>query len=217
MREGGTGSTRKEREEHERRALILDVAERLFAEKGLSDASMAEIAREAEFGVGTLYKYFEDKDTLIRSLVRDRMDAHFDELEAVLLAEAEPEEIVARTVGTYLASVKAHSQFFKFFMTSFHPGQDSSGSPVDVAFLDVRRQRVIGLTYAVFQRGIDSGRFAPVGAEALVGALFGMMMSFHMHGECHLAGGWDADEYKEKILRIFFHPVLLGEPREVRS
>ena len=215
MRDGVTGSRRKEREERERRAVILDVAERLFAEKGLSDTSMAEIAREAEFGVGTLYKYFEDKDTLIRTLVRDRMDAHFEALEAALLADAAPEELVARTVGTYLASVKAHSRFFKFFMTSFHPGQASSGGPVDVAFLDERRQRVIGLAHAVFQRGIDAGRFAPVGAEALVGALFGMMMSFHFHGECHLAGGWDADDFKEKILTIFFHPVLLVEGRGV--
>jgi len=218
MHNGDTGMTRKEREEQERRALILDVAERLLAEKGLGETSMAEIARESEFGVGTLYKYFEDKNTLIRTLVDDRMRTHFDALEAALLCEGEPEEKVERTVGAYLASVKAHNRFFKFFMTSFHPGAAEKGSdPVDVAFLNERRGRIIRLVSSVFACGIEAGRFAPVGAEALGSAIFGMMMSFHFYGECQLGGAWDVEEFKEKILTIFFHPVLLVEGRRGES
>jgi len=209
---------RKEREERDRRAVVLEVAERLFAEKGIGEASMAEIARESELGMGTLYKYFEDKHTLIQKLVEDRMGAHFDALEAALRAEAAPEDVVTSTVGTYLSSVKAHSRFFKFFMTHFHPGvSEARGGPVDVSFLAARRGRIIELATALFQRGIDAGRFAPVGADALVGALFGMMMSFHFHGECALEGAWDAEDFKEKILTIFFHPVLLVHRRGMPS
>jgi TetR/AcrR family transcriptional regulator len=211
MREGGGGPTRKEREERERRALILEVTERLFSEKSLNEASMAEIAREAEFGVGTLYKYFEDKNTLIRTLVEDRMGTHFKELEGALLSDGVPERVLERAVGAYLVSVKSRSRFFKFFMTNFHPGVSDSGGPVDMTFLEERREQIIGLLRGVFQRGIDEGRFAPVGAEALTAALFGMMMSFHFHGELHLAGEWDVEDFKKKILTIFFHRVLLVE------
>ena len=47
--------TRKEIEEEARRQHILITAERLFAERGLIDTSVADIAKEAEFGIGTLY------------------------------------------------------------------------------------------------------------------------------------------------------------------
>jgi AcrR family transcriptional regulator len=203
--------TRREKEESARRAHILKVAERLLAERGLNEASMAEIAKDAEFGVGTLYKYFEDKNSLIRSLIEDRMSAHLLALEAALTSEGAPEEVIARLVGAYLDSIKQRRAFFKFFMTSFHPGVSQEGCPIDLAFVEKGRDRVIDLMRGVFQRGIDAGRFTSVGADSLSTGLFGMMMSFTFFGEIQLHGEWDAREFEKTILRIFFQPVLLAE------
>jgi len=203
--------TRREQEENVRRARILDVAERLFAERGINEASVADIARESEFGVGTLYKYFEDKNSLIKSLVEDRMSVHLTALEAALTTEGAPEEVIARLVGAYLDSIKQRRAFFKFFMTSFHPGVSQEGCPIDLAVLEKSRDRIIDLMREVFQRGIDAGRFTSVGADALSTGLFGMMMSFTFYGEIQLHGEWDAREFEKTILRIFFQPVLLAE------
>src|SRR5205823_2480480 len=44
----------------DRRAQILDVARRLFAQEGYHDANIEDICREAGIARGTLYQYFEN-------------------------------------------------------------------------------------------------------------------------------------------------------------
>jgi len=60
---------RRERENLRQRGEILQAALGLFSEKGYHNVSMREIAKEAEFGIGTLYKYFSDKEDLYKVLL----------------------------------------------------------------------------------------------------------------------------------------------------
>ncbi len=55
---------RREREKQRRRAEILQAAADVFLEKGISAASMEEIAERAELSKGTLYLYFDSKEDL---------------------------------------------------------------------------------------------------------------------------------------------------------
>ena len=50
--------SRKEREYRVYREEILSAAEKVFAAKGFFPITMSDIAREAEFGMGTLYAKF---------------------------------------------------------------------------------------------------------------------------------------------------------------
>lgn len=54
------------------RARVLQVAQAVFARAGAS-ATMAQIARAAELGVGTLYRHFPTKEALLESIVRERL------------------------------------------------------------------------------------------------------------------------------------------------
>ena len=56
--------TRKERESAFRRDAILDAARDVFEKEGFFNATMAQIAAKAEFGVGTLYQFFASKQML---------------------------------------------------------------------------------------------------------------------------------------------------------
>jgi AcrR family transcriptional regulator len=60
---------RKEREKEARRTQILDAAEKVFKEKGISQATMDDIAREAELAKGTIYLYYRNKDELHVGLI----------------------------------------------------------------------------------------------------------------------------------------------------
>lgn len=51
---------------------ILAAAERLFAERGVDDVGMEEIAKAAGVGVGTLYRRFGDRGGLAFALLGDR-------------------------------------------------------------------------------------------------------------------------------------------------
>jgi AcrR family transcriptional regulator len=56
------------------RQLLLAAAADEFAERGL-DASVADIARRAGVGKGTVFRHFATKDDLLAAIVLDRIDA----------------------------------------------------------------------------------------------------------------------------------------------
>src|SRR4029077_13673359 len=62
------------------RRRILEAAERLFAEKGVSCTSMDAIAAEAGVGKGTLFRRFGDRASLVRAVIGDRERLFQDEL-----------------------------------------------------------------------------------------------------------------------------------------
>ena len=55
-----------------RRSTILTAAERLFRHYGPAKTTMADIAREAGIGVGSLYIDFSSKDAIVSELAHDR-------------------------------------------------------------------------------------------------------------------------------------------------
>jgi AcrR family transcriptional regulator len=76
--------TRPLRADAERnRRRLLDAAAEVFAEHGL-DASVAEIARRAGVGQGTVFRRFPSKDHLIAAIIADRIDQIAAEARALL-------------------------------------------------------------------------------------------------------------------------------------
>lgn len=57
-------SERKEREKQRRREEILDAAEKVFFSRGIENATMDDVAEEAELSKGTLYLYFKSKEDI---------------------------------------------------------------------------------------------------------------------------------------------------------
>lgn len=72
------------------RALILDTARRVFAERGIG-ATLNDVAREAGVGVGTVYRRFADKEALLAALRADKFTA-LRALAAEALQVEEPRE-----------------------------------------------------------------------------------------------------------------------------
>ena len=72
--------SRREREKQWKRQEMLSAALTLFSEKGYHNVTMHEIAAKAEFAVGTLYKFFENKEDLYKALIFDLSDKFHDTL-----------------------------------------------------------------------------------------------------------------------------------------
>ena len=61
---------RRERKRSDARALVVEVALELFAERGYSSVSVAEICEAADIAVRTFYRYFTTKDEVLAEPIR---------------------------------------------------------------------------------------------------------------------------------------------------
>lgn len=109
---------RKEREKIRRRNQIIDAAEEIIFSKGLDQATMDEIAEEAELSKGTLYLYFQNKTELYIAITQrgsDLLNSKF----AKIFSEAHDQrglELIRKMGGTYLDFVREHPNYFTAFM-----------------------------------------------------------------------------------------------------
>ena len=67
------------------RSRILEVAARLFEERGIHGSGVDTIIAEAGIAKATLYKHFASKDTLINAFLRSKADAFYDWLRSGLM------------------------------------------------------------------------------------------------------------------------------------
>lgn len=86
----------------QRRRLILEAAERLLRHYGPSKTTIAEIAREAAVGVGTVYLEFDSKDAIIEEL---SVLQHAAVLRAMREAAERAGEYAARLAAVFDARV----------------------------------------------------------------------------------------------------------------
>src|SRR3954466_13755289 len=91
----------RERRLERTRALLLDAAEEVFAEKGFTPASLDDIARAAGYTKGAIYKHFATKEDLFLAVSDRYWRRYFDNFAEVLSAAKqigprELDEIAAR-------------------------------------------------------------------------------------------------------------------------
>ena len=97
--------SRKEKERLWRRRHMLSSALELFAEKGYHNISMHSIAKKAEFAIGTLYKFFRNKEDLYKALVTEMATDYHRILTEVLAGEDD-------TLTVIRSYISAKSNFF---------------------------------------------------------------------------------------------------------
>lgn len=61
---------RRERKKEETRLNIIDCSVDLFRAKGFQETSMEEIAEKADISKGTLYNYFENKESILSAYIQ---------------------------------------------------------------------------------------------------------------------------------------------------
>jgi len=98
-------------EEDGKRRQILDGAMRVFLDKGFDAASMSEIARASGVSKGTLYVYFEDKQTLFDAIVQERCHIHAERVFEFDHTDHAVEEVLSR-LGVDFATVMCRPQNF---------------------------------------------------------------------------------------------------------
>jgi TetR/AcrR family fatty acid metabolism transcriptional regulator len=68
---------------------IIDAATKIFAKKGFFQAKVSEIAKEAKVADGTIYLYFENKDSILISLFEEQMKRVLDDMRQEISKETD--------------------------------------------------------------------------------------------------------------------------------
>ena len=156
-----TTRERREREKEERRQSILRAAREVFFEHGFHRATVDNVAGRAEVSKGTVYLYFESKETILAHLLLVGLDELVGELEqAYTAAEALPVDEQLRRLGwAYLQFYQREPRYFRFLM-AVDRGQFREAVTPQV-YQDVLEASVEGLNWAVraIEQGIDDGMF----------------------------------------------------------
>ena len=90
----------------QRKNQILDVASLIFSKEGFARANMDEIAKAANLGKGTIYRYFKNKRALFLSVV----DRGLNKLKDAILIEVEETDDPLKKIEN---AIKAYLSFFE--------------------------------------------------------------------------------------------------------
>src|SRR3954454_8605610 len=141
----------------ERPRQILDAALEVFAERGLSQARLEDIAKRAGVSKGTIYLYFPNKEELFREVVRTTIVARLERAEQdVANAEGSVRDMmlqVMRTMWDFLHT-PTFAAIFRLVTAELNQFPDLASFYAQEVIK--RGQRLIS---GIIERGMDVGEF----------------------------------------------------------
>jgi AcrR family transcriptional regulator len=205
---------RKARELAQRKLEILAVAERLFARKGFFKTSMAEIAREAEFSVGSLYQFFPSKDAVYVALMEDKFAEYLAlvqrEVAAVKTAMDQLDALIATKFGFF----EKHRNFFRIYVTEWGVGECSVKGALGERISGLR-EAYLALLTRTMAAGIRRRVFKKLDAREMA-QLFDGMMNAIIHQWIASAGEESLTAKSDAIREVFLRGVSVPQPVEVK-
>jgi AcrR family transcriptional regulator len=175
-----TKLSRKTREGLTRRRELLAAAEVLFAKNGFFKTTMAEIAEEAEFAIGTLYQIFKSKEEIYLSLVDEKVTAYLSEVEAHTRMAAGGAAKIEALIRTKLNFFEHNRNFFRIYVAEWSGFEWSAKS----AFGDRIWKKLLAhldLIAHIIEDGVKEGEFRRFPPREAAFALNGMMNSTIFH------------------------------------
>jgi TetR/AcrR family fatty acid metabolism transcriptional regulator len=100
----------------DKRSAILDAALRTFVRRGYPETKVAEIASEAGVAEGTLYNYFESKETLLLALFDEKWNAIITEIREKSSRLDDPNDKLKSVFALVVRMFKKNRHLAELFM-----------------------------------------------------------------------------------------------------
>ena len=197
--------SRKDRERQRHRQEILEIALKLYVEKGFNAVSMQEIADESEFAVGTLYNFFRSKEALFEELTENCGERILSDLMEILDGPGSEVERLTCLIRSLPKLLEEHADFIKLYVSELgmRGAKLSKGrnvNKVDVV-LNSRLEQLL-------EAGICKGVFRPVDPTVTAKAINSVMETLAFE----IAGKFDkaiARDIFDKVEKLFIEGLLL--------
>lgn len=153
---------RREREKLRQRQEMLAAAFELFSQKGYHSVSMHEVAEKAEFAIGTLYKFFQNKEELYKALVLEECDKFEALLRQALEQPGDEVKKLRHYVRTKVGWFQNNLPFVRLYLAERRGASFNLKAGLDEAI----RQRYYDFMERlapIFRSGIKNQRFQEIG------------------------------------------------------
>jgi AcrR family transcriptional regulator len=191
---------------------VLDAAEDVFSRKGFHDATIKEIAGVAEFSVGAVYSFFENKDDLFVQVMERRGAALVPAMRTLLGGAGGPAEQLHALADLQIGFFRDHPAFARLFVRA-------TGTPLvnlKASTSEATRERydeAMALQADLFARGQASGELV-AGPPAVLAEVFsGIVLAFQTQDAGEIddagievpgsAGSWALEDFHALLGRTF--------------
>lgn len=164
----------------DRERQMLDVAERVFAERGYRASSMDEIAERCGVSKPMLYEYFGSKDGLLMAAIARSRAELYEATRAAIAGASTPEEVLWRGMLAYFEFMDDHSRSFAMLLQEpvAGGGPPSGGRgkqvfpPATAEAIEETRRRQSGLITPILSSFVPDAPAGTVAAytEIIIGA-----------------------------------------------
>ena len=168
---------RREREKRRQREELLAAALELFSEKGYHNVSIHEIAQRSEFAVGTVYKFFKNKEDLYKALIMATAAEYHRVLKEALDEQKEVPSVLRDYVAAKAAVVVGGAATLRLYFAETRGASFNIKAGLDQ---DIRKlyDEVVAKLASVFAAGVKKKVFRKLDPYYMAVALEGMTNAF---------------------------------------
>jgi AcrR family transcriptional regulator len=186
-----------------RRNEFMDIAERLFVEKGYDHTSPSDIIRNAGVAQGTFYYYFRSKDEIVESII----ERYLDRYEKYVYQVAGDESI--DTARKLLLILEGLYDLSRKKMKIRKPAYGQAAPSNLRGYGEHLRTKIIPVIRQIVREGVDDGLFTTEFPDETADML--VVLISHVRDELKKIQDADAGHRKVEAARVMMEK-LLGAP-----
>jgi TetR/AcrR family transcriptional regulator len=199
--------TRREREKVRQRQEMLAAALALFSEKGYLNVSMHEIAAKSEFAIGTLYKFFSNKEELYRALILEQSDRFLTTLTTAIESPGDEIAKLRQYVQAKGEEFRDNAATIRLYFAETRGASFNIMAGLDQDIRN-RRETFLYRIADIFESGISTGRFQRIADPYVLAVAFDSLCNSFLflwleHPEKH-----PYPENPDTILNILFKGLI---------
>ena len=177
-----------ESKEENRRTEILGAAQKCFARHGFAKTTMEDIAKAVGMKAGSLYHYYDGKDTIFRDVITHEADQMLYWLQKVVAKQKSTGQKVLRYMSGRLEYFRKVANLLDVSITVLVEVRPL----LDKIYKDVMKREIAFLS-GIIQRGIDEGQIRSCDSTRVADSILAVSESLKFKG-IHSSSGASAAE-----------------------
>jgi len=163
---------------NDKKIQILEVAEKLFSDKGFEGTSIRDISKHAKINIAMVSYYFGSKERLLEALILYKTSDLKLQLENLLQENIEPLEKVNKLVEIYISKISCNKGIFRVLHFELNSQKREKSM---IAFTELKKGNLKSVE-SIITQGQSKGVFRKdVIIPLITPTIIGTFFHFHMN------------------------------------